>query len=623
MLHSGNIQCARWATRLLSCLVLALFSPALRAGDPPQQDAARNAFQTARRWVDAVAVPGADEPAAQVTIEGASGVCVLLRRSGRVVGVGADWTGDNHMLRRAVARALGELLGEPAVQGLPDEMRDMAGRMVSIELDIAGEPEPLVAQSIEQAGRQLDPGVNGIAMRRERDWAYLFPAQFRANNTAGAMHRQFLALATDLQLPAISLADLKRKHNAAAYAFRTITLVQAKPTDTPTVAVRGEDVVPIDAVTSEHLCDWAAFASDQLFQRLASAPRAPDGPDGEPGAREPVGLPGTYNPLADDFNPLIAPPTEQALAAFALGRASHSPALSSSMREQCRAGALHVLLDLTTTTSVETDPIASASTCALIIAALSEVDPQGDGVLTTLHDQAADRLVQSFVPTMSFDSALSPHERAIVAWGLVRLSQRDPLAVPREMAQAAVDQSWSSVNESQRVALLPWVGWATMELARAPGATLSHADELRELASGLCASRVPMNHQPYQADLAGGLPLQAGGRSHPSSQSLRPASWLASAMRDDRIVPADERADRIQALREMMRFVRQLMVREETAWRYRNDRRSQGGFRAATWDVTQPVPAQALGLLTLLEAAETLQNDEKQQPATPESRKSP
>ena len=45
----------------------------------------------------------------------------------------------------------------------------------------------------------------------------------------------------------------------------------------------------------------------------------------------------------------------------------------------------------------------------------------------------------------------------------------------------------------------------------------------------------------------------------------------------------------------------QLTVRETSSWSLQNPARALGGVRTALWDSDQPVPAQALGLLTAIE----------------------
>lgn len=611
-----GITLAAWCLLVLACAGRL----ATAADDAPSEEAARAAFETARRWTSAFSVPAPEAADAKVHVEGARGVCVLLRRSGRVVGSGADWTGDDLMLRRAVARALGELLGEPAVESLPESMRGSVGAMVSIELEIAGMPQPLVATSFEQAGRQLDPGIDGIAMRRDQAWAFLFPAQFRASNTAASAHRQFLALATDLNLPATQLSELRQKFGAAAYSFRTITLMQPAPHEAPIVTVRGENIVPLDAVTPAAVAQWAQDSARHLLDVLAFAKRTP----GDMGMGDlhpqPVGLPGTYNPLADAFDPIIAPPLEQAICAYALRAAAESNALPADVRDECMLAALTILRDLAVITQLERDPLESAPACALIVVASDGIGAD-ETALLDLRKHAIDRMMRSFAPVMRFDDSLSPHERALIAWAMVRLSESDPLAVPAPTARDAVEAAWTSAAESERVALLPWIGWALRDLASENGAP-SHAAELRELAAGLLASRVTANSAPA-ADLAGGLPLALAARPLPTSQTLRPAAWLASALRDPHLVSAADRVQRRSEWREVLRFIRQLMVRPEVEWRYRNHARAVGGFRTSTWDISQPLPAQALGLLTLLEAAESLADAPFGQPEKAATRTSP
>jgi len=601
-------------------------------GEPPDPASVLPAFEIAREWVDALAVPGIDLPDAEVPIDGAAGVCVLLRRGGRVVGTGADWTGDDLMLRRAVARALGELLGEPAVRNMPDDMRASVGSLVSLELEACGEPVPIIARSYEHAGRQLEPGLNGIAMRRENEWAMLFPAQLLATNTAGEAHRQFLALAADLKLPTSSLEELSKQHGVAVYALRTITVAQTEPSGEPMVTVRGEPVVRLSSVHASSVRAWAAESAAHLLMHMPmSKPTIPsdlppelvDTLQADTAATLPIGLSGTYNPVSDQFDPLIAPPFDQALGAYALLRFSATPGVDAELAQRCDEAAMKVLANLTETTAVEKNPIESAPACALLVAAISPAVLERKPELAELLANATERLNRSFISNRVFDESLSTHERAVIAWGVVQLCQRDPLRYPIEIAAAAIEQAWSEAPEQQRVALLPWIGWAEADMAQGEQDEMAHVTEQRELLLALCASRVPLNDRRVAPDMAGGLPLASSGRTHATAQSLRPLSWMASAMRDPRLVLEEDRMDRVRTLREMLRFVRQLMVRDDAAWRYRNPERAMGGIRETAWDARQSVPAQALGLLTLLEAGETLQKLAPEQPVEEGPRTSP
>jgi hypothetical protein len=525
------------------------------------------------------------------------------------------------MLRRAVAQALGELLGEPVVQNMNDDMRAAIGPLLAIELEVAAGPTPIIARTFQQAGRQLDPGMHGIALRRHRTWELIFPAQFRATNTAAEAHHQFLALATNLGLPALQLDELAKQHRVGAYLFNTITLVQSEPTSEPMVVVRGEPIVSIDDVTPANVRNWAEAVARHLSSSLVGVTLpVPDvlvDSTGEAPAIEaaqPVGVSGTYNPIADDYRPLFAPPDEQAIAALALSRASRSTAISAELREKCAGVADKVLADLTESTTIEKDPFAEAGTCAIILVTLADQDIVDDATALSLTTSSLERLQRAFLAERTFEESLAPHERAMIAWAVVRLSNRDPLTYPPSVADKAIDDAWNSVEAPNRIALLPWIGWAESERASVPDANLGHGEALRELLEGVCASRMHEADRNNAGDLTGGLALSSGSRHLVTAQSLRPFSWLAGAVRDARLVPDALRADRIDDLRIMLRFVRQLMAREETTFRYRNNVRSIGGIREATWDLRQPVPAQALGLITLLDAFETLQSSIPEQP---------
>ncbi|MHC4611796.1 MAG: hypothetical protein ACYS7M_15770, partial [Planctomycetota bacterium] len=67
----------------------------------PAAEDVTGAYTVLRRWVRDFDAPGLGDPAAQVPLDGASAVCVILRRSGRIVGIGTDARGDALMVRRA------------------------------------------------------------------------------------------------------------------------------------------------------------------------------------------------------------------------------------------------------------------------------------------------------------------------------------------------------------------------------------------------------------------------------------------------------------------------------------------------------------------------------------------
>ncbi len=141
----------------------------------PAADDVTRAYTVLRRWVRDFEAPSLGDAAAQVPLGGASAVCVILRRSGRVVGIGTDARGDALMVRRAAGRALGQVLGDRAVANLPVELRPEFGAGLTVELEVAGLMVPMPGRTFAQMAERLEPGLDGAAMRRDDSWAMIFP----------------------------------------------------------------------------------------------------------------------------------------------------------------------------------------------------------------------------------------------------------------------------------------------------------------------------------------------------------------------------------------------------------------------------------------------------------------
>src|SRR5690606_3292018 len=128
-------------------------------------------------------LPGPTDSSAQVDLPGARAVCIIIRRPGKVVGIGTDWDGGPGMLRRAAGRAFGEALSDPAVRSLAESDPSELGRGLSLEVEIAGDLEPIVAGTYEQLAAEVRPGLDGVAIRRANDWRFRFPSEFRLSST--------------------------------------------------------------------------------------------------------------------------------------------------------------------------------------------------------------------------------------------------------------------------------------------------------------------------------------------------------------------------------------------------------------------------------------------------------
>jgi len=561
------------------------------------------AYLTARAWIDDFDLPAPADPAATIALGEASGVCVILRHGGRVIGTGTDTTGDGLMVRRATGRALSEVLGDPAVASLPAGQLASTGRALTLQLEVAGSLVPLIGKTYAHIAGQLDPGLDGVAIRRWRGdhLAMLFPARVRANNTAGRLERLLPALAVDVGLAVMPLPELARRFDVSLYRFRTIDLAQATPRGSPFQTTRGDVLVLDAAVNRASIEQLARGIADHLTASMAKV-------------GEPVGLMGTYQPSSDRYEPLIAPPLEQALAAWALTRYGGLPSLDAETAARMHAVGARILEDLSVVTPVETDPLLSAVACAAIVhAALEHPTFLAGDRAPRLFLEAAARVGSGWTRQDGFidideQVPVPPHARALIASAMSRLLVAGIDGVDDSTAREALDAAWESVAPHGRVALLPWIGWGEADYAAATDRPVASARliELRDLLDGARLDRTTLV-KAGDPDLAGGFELSRKRRGLATSQTLRPAALLAWMIRQPDFTPPDEASLALGRMLQTMRFITQLAVRDSLLWSCPDPDRAVGGIRQATWDWDQPVPAQALALVTAVEMLRSLE----------------
>jgi hypothetical protein len=570
--------------------------PGDQAPEPTDSGEVISAWLTLRRWVDAFSLPGLNDANSGTPLTDAAGVCVILRQSGRVVGTGIDSSGGYLMMRRAAGRALGEVLADPAAVNLRERQASPSGRGLAVELEVAGPLVPLLGRSFDDLAGQLDPGLDGVAMRRGERFAMAFPAQMRATNTAGRVERAVSTLTLELGLTPARLAELTRRFDVSVYRFRTVHMAQPAPGGPPFITFRGDDLVLAQDVTQPSLVDLARGIAEHLMG--SGAP-----------VEEPVGLLGTYRPTSDHYDPLIAPPLEQALAAWALARYGRLHGDAEPAARQAAEVAGRVLADLAQVAPGESDPQADTAVCAaIVIAVLEHPDLRGHTEVPELLARARDRVRAAYTRENGFahleDAPVTPNGQALIAWALSRLLVTGSVDLDAGFVRSAIDTAWASAPEPRQISLMPWLGWAEADYAAATGGPIANAQRLQKIRRLADASRVGSPDRPGPADLAGGLVLTGGDRLTATAQTLRPAAFLAWMVRQPELTPRfDEAVAALDRTLATARFAMQLSVREPSAWAYRNRGRALGGIRAAAWDCNQPVAAQALGLVF---AAETL-----------------
>lgn len=612
---------------LLAAITIAGLAPAAggagpitaensNAEDLPALEDVVAAYSTMRRWLDAFELPDPDEDEAKLPLGRATGVCVVLRHRGQLIGLGRDTSGGDLMARRALARAMGQVLADPSVSNLPDEFKDDVGLSLTMQLEVAGQMKPLLGHSTRDFAEQIEPGLDGLALRRGSRLEALFPTQMLAQNTADDALAQMPGLAIALGLDAGDVSRRIKDREVSAYRFRTIQLAQASPRGLPFKTIRNRRVVEQSEVTLDGILQFADGIAAHLRQSFREIPEPEPNPSVSLAHRR---LMGTYRPITDNYQPMLASPTDQALAAMAMARYATTPGVSETDASVHRMIAVRLLHELAAGRHDEPDPLGRIVSCAALVHACCSLPP-GDLEAVDLLDQAIERILASWRDELGFVdkrqstgalAALPPSDQAIIAAALASAWRRHPErleGVRRYRIRGAIDHAWSTAPAHQHVSLLPWIGWAELDYAAATGRPIMNAARLTEISGLLQEARVTAGERPDEPDLAGGFELAAArGFIKVNSQSARPAAWMATALGMPEQIPiapsAGSIADARQAHLRTMRFLMQLAVTEQDAWWCRNPERAIGGISESTWNANQPVAAQALCLMA---AAETL-----------------
>jgi hypothetical protein len=583
--------------------------PAAAAGAPgaqaasPSADEAIAAFRLVEGWVRSGDVP---DVAPEGVALGSSGASVTLRLGGRVVGWGVSTEPGVGGLRLASSRAWraasGTLGGGGAGSG-DDGLRSRAlSARTLIELELAGERTPLVGETFEAAGARVSPGVEGVGMRvGEREEVVFAGAQIRLGFDPS---RALRACAGALGLRPVELGELGRAAGASAFRFQTTHLAQPGAGAGPVFLHRGGVVVGLGEVTSATLRGWA----NGMAAHLAShRPSAEDG-----GAAGAVGMRGDYLCAQGRYEPMVAGPRAQAVAAWALLRYAGRGWVAPERAAEARRAARRTLEDLTRVEPGEADPLASVVSAAAWLLGASEHWLLGLGLVDEAYWDEAVGAVRRTIEGDAAWARVPGAERALVAYALARASEvqrergeEESAAWMRGVAGEAVRAALSSDRVEGIVGLAPWIGWASMELSgRGP---IGPALALRQMRS-LC-----WEHQARagargvdERDMEGGIVFTRGGGLRPTWQTLRPLALIAGMLGDRRLTGEAEATDELASLRRGLRFLGQLLVRERELGLVVDRRRSLLGVRRAGWDWSLSLDATSLGLLAVIETLDSL-----------------
>lgn len=580
------------------------------------------AFAALDGWVRSGVTPDTPSP---IDPSGATGVSVTLRLGGRIVGRATVMAGDANegpsggasggapggasedtapegetlwsAARLAIADARERIPGERDATREAD-LREAFTR-VAIDAQFGGRLTPLLGETVDDAAIAVNPGVEGVAVRVGARLRAHMPGLMLSTNTTPA--QSLTALCADLDVPRLALGALRAEHGVTAYRFPAQHLAQPAPGEPARFLFRGGRVVGDSEVS--------AAALRALADRIATHLLARAWPTGRGGADEArsKGLLGDYLPWLDRHEPLIAPPAQQALAAYALMRRSKTEGVSPKTASGSDALARRIIRDMESAAGEDGATLMDAGASGMfVLAALAagEGDP-GEALASATARAAAMKVSDSF-GDQGWDESLTPPARAVIAAALVQLSrltkQGDAMWISPDRAAEATLALYRDTPEGRLVGLMPWLGWAALELC-APPADLPVAPALIDMRETLWRHQlVPEDVMPDSPDLVGGIVFTSGRTPLPTWQTARPIAFVATMLADPRLTPRDQATAQLASLSRSLRFLMQLTADEATGHMEVDRGRSLGGVRESLWNQRMPVDASAMTLLAVCEA---------------------
>ncbi|MEO0629633.1 MAG: hypothetical protein AAFY46_02760 [Planctomycetota bacterium] len=509
-------------------------------------------FALVEPWVRSLAVP----PDALGPDVGGASVTLRLRGAvvGRGVAIGRGVSTVPDAARLAILDARDELA--PANDLNAEERAMLEAGAVTIALELAGAVVPIDAMTYTEMSALISPGTEAIAVGLGRQADAVFPLEMLfTNQQAGSAASRLVAeLSGDAMMGSRQPGELVADAGASFFRLRTTAVAQLRPAGPPRVLYRGGRLVELRDIASR---DELELLARELAGWLAR--------------HEGVG---TYLPTNGTTLELAGEATA-ALRAFALARAVDH--LEEAHAEELRT---HV------ETLAPNDPVAGA----LVGLARHELGMEPE-----------------FVPS---DPGEVPRvARAIVTYALARTGEE-------AFARQQLSKLRAVENPSQLVGVMPWLGWAEIELAGE--GDIPPAIALRQMRDIVTDFQLTTSDAGTEnLDLVGGVVFTSGTAPLPTWHTARPIAFLATMLPDPRLTEPDEVAEQLVSVLNAVRFLRQLAASDVEGFMYREPAEAVGGVRAAAWDQRMPADATAMTLLAVLEtlgSLDALAEREAQQP---------
>lgn len=446
------------------------------------------------------------------------------------------------------------------------------------------------------------PGGGGPAAAETPVW----PATALAQNASP--RRQVVRLLTRSGLAADDATKLGRPDGLPLGRFEVIHLVRPMR-DLPVMRlIRGGQELPSRFVNRQTLIDMSDRIGFHLYGRFIGNGR----------------VRGPYLPARGVYQPAFAEDREAALASYTLARFAQRKredgnndkffdAYFDAAQRTVEQVVGHLL-------APDTEPDAvTAAFCLLTILETPAgqfdpaLEPRVGQMLRNLFNENGLLLAAADQP----DRVLPPASAAAVLAAMARWydQTRDP-ETAQQLARG-FEALWQQTDGRFDVNALPWItlahvlsrGWLVDANLVEPAVVEQRGADLAEMIQLVGELQVVERPQLGPTDVMGGIllvPAPEGSPPNPAWQTASLLSFLATALRDEQIVPPLQRPGTLVTASATARFMGQLMIDETACFGIRSPPEALGGIRLSLWDNALDIAPSAITLMALLEMRDTL-----------------
>ncbi len=580
----------------------AIFITAVTVITPAQADLcstadARTLFQASRKWLDQqsfktpfdAAAPDFSKDVALSPTFSATAAGVVLRLNGRPVG--QAWVKQNPdsslCLAAALLNALRQANNDRVLCALPADLRANAPQELALEIELVGETRPFSGDRVDVLASKVDNARQAMAIRAGDQWAFSLPSLQQSLNQTRLPWYTMVVMARDVGVEAGADKKFQLPQGVVVYRADTRRMAQITAKDAAFEVSRGMVNVPLSDIAATTLDQMAVAIATHLESRI----RNTDGLSPETlDTLQALGPAGEYQPALGSMTQQVCSPLEQGMSAFAMARFSEMN-FSEKDRLAARAFAITTLQSLQRVVDEEKNPLdnPAAAACLLACQSLNHcVIAWGNPECDEWQRKLKAKVLEQFQLDQRAD---------LQTWALCAAALAQDL--PNEVAKGLMD-AWKIRPVDKLLSASPWLLLAQQRVGKS--SDMSAAKEAWKLLQiMLVENQLTQKSDPDLAvDLEGGWPIITNGVTGATAQSSRPALTFALAMNPTLFGNAND--VNMESLKLALRFLKQLQVDQASCYAFRDAGKALGGIRAAPWDSSQPLGANATTLLAILEA---------------------